>query len=205
MVVSTDRVADMGARLREERERCGISQRELAKRLGVSASLISQIETGQSKPSVVTLYAYVSELGVSLDRLFDPTQGEPRPPAATTGPGVPAASPLVRPEERLCITLESGVRWERLTREPGGDVDFLHVVYEIGGASSLDETLMRHPGTEYGHVISGKLCVQLAFERYVLEAGDSISFDSARPHRFWNVGDEPVHGIWFVRGRNRLD
>src|SRR4029453_10691958 len=63
-------LGDLGSRLREERERAHISQRELARRLGVSASLISQIESGQSKPSVSTLYAIVSELGVSLDYVF---------------------------------------------------------------------------------------------------------------------------------------
>jgi transcriptional regulator with XRE-family HTH domain len=55
-------LADLGARLREEREGARISQRELARRLGVSASLISQIESGQSKPSVSTLYGIVTEL-----------------------------------------------------------------------------------------------------------------------------------------------
>src|SRR5262245_65773287 len=60
-------LGDIGSRLREERERARLSQRELARRLGVSASLISQIESGQSKPSVSTLYAIVTELGVSLD------------------------------------------------------------------------------------------------------------------------------------------
>src|ERR671937_1448689 len=63
-------LGEIGSRLREERERVRISQRELARRLGVSASLISQIESGQSKPSVSTLYAIVSELGVSLDHVF---------------------------------------------------------------------------------------------------------------------------------------
>ena len=63
-------LGEIGSRLREERERVRISQRELARRLGVSASLISQIESGQSKPSVSTLYAIVTELGVSLDHVF---------------------------------------------------------------------------------------------------------------------------------------
>ena len=63
-------LGDIGARLRDERERVSISQRELARRLGVSASLISQVESGQSKPSVSTLYAIVTELGVSLDDVF---------------------------------------------------------------------------------------------------------------------------------------
>ena len=60
----------IGHRLREERVKVGISQRELARRLGLSASLISQLESGQSRPSVGTLYSIVTELGVSLDRVI---------------------------------------------------------------------------------------------------------------------------------------
>ena len=43
---------------------------------------------------------------------------------------------------------------------------------------------------------------QLGFEQFELEPGDSIGFDSTQPHRLWNLGDEPVHGIWFVVGRD---
>ncbi len=69
---------DIGTRIREERERVGISQRELARRIGLSASMISQLESGQSKPSVSTLYAIVTELGVSLDDVFRGTEGMSR-------------------------------------------------------------------------------------------------------------------------------
>ena len=55
---------DVGPRLRAYREQRGLSLRELARRLGVSPSAISQIETGKSRPSVSTLYSIVSELGV---------------------------------------------------------------------------------------------------------------------------------------------
>ena len=60
----------IGDRLREERLKAGISQRELARRVGLSASLISQLESGLSKPSVGTLYAIVTELGVSVERVI---------------------------------------------------------------------------------------------------------------------------------------
>ena len=70
---------DIGTRLREERERMSISQRELARRIGLSASLISQIESGQSKPSVGTLYAIVTELSPST------TCSEERPHGGPTG------------------------------------------------------------------------------------------------------------------------
>jgi transcriptional regulator with XRE-family HTH domain len=198
-------LGDIGTRLREERERARISQRELARRLGVSASLISQIESGQSKPSVSTLYAIVTELGVSLDQVFQ-VHADGVPPAVvqtTEGsPREPGAGPVVRPVERHVIELDSGVRWERLTSHEMEDVDFLHVIYDVGGSSSGDDRLMRHPGREYGFVLSGRLGVQLGFERHELEPGDSIAFDSTQPHRLWNLGDEPVHGIWFVVGRD---
>jgi transcriptional regulator with XRE-family HTH domain len=196
---------DIGTRLREERERVNISQRELARRIGLSASLISQIESGQSKPSVSTLYAIVTELGVSVDDVFRGTEEHASTEHEHVGGSVegaePEHDPVVRSDERHVIDLDSGVRWERLTSHQHEDVDFLHVIYDIGGSSAGDNMMMRHPGREYGYVLSGHLGVQLGFEQHKLGPGDSIGFDSTQPHRLWNLGEEPVHGIWFVVGR----
>ena len=125
--------------------------------------------------------------------------GSPLPAGAT--PGAWEHDPVVRPEERHVIDLASGVRWERLTSHQHEDVDFLHVIYDVGGSSAGDTMMMRHPGREYGYVLSGYLGVQLGFEEHKLGPGDSIAFDSTQPHRLWNLGEEPVHGIWFVVGR----
>ena len=197
-------LGDLGSRLREERERARINQRELARRLGVSASLISQIESGQSKPSVSTLYAIVTELDVSLDDVFRIHDDELSIATAVGAESDSAvvARPVVHPTERHVVELDSGVIWERLTSHEHEDVDFLHVIYDVGGSSASDERLMRHPGREYGYVVSGRLGVQLGFERHELGPGDSIAFDSTTPHRLWNLGDEAVHGIWFVVGRD---
>ena len=197
-------LGDLGSRLREERERARISQRELARRLGVSASLISQIESGQSKPSVSTLYAIVTELDVSLDDVFRVHDDELSIATAVgaESESTVVARPVVHPAERHVVELDSGVIWERLTSHEHEDVDFLHVIYDVGGSSASDERLMRHPGREYGYVLSGRLGVQLGFERHELGPGDSIAFDSTTPHRLWNLGDEAVHGIWFVVGRD---
>src|SRR5215470_10664127 len=124
----------VGQRLRAERERHGLSLRELARRLAISPSALSQIETGRSRPSVGTLYAIVTELGCSLDELFGSARA-----GAATGAGAPpeAGAVLVqRRDARKRLDLESGVRWERLTPTAEPDADFLHVVYEVGGASS---------------------------------------------------------------------
>ncbi len=63
-------VPRVGERLREARQRRGVSVRSLARELGVSASLISQIETGKSQPSVSTLYAMTTALGISVEDVF---------------------------------------------------------------------------------------------------------------------------------------
>ena len=189
----------IGDRLREERVRAGISQRELARRLGLSASMISQLESGMSKPSVGTLYAIVTELNLSLDRIIRGEDFDRETPETAEDEGV---SPLVHPEDRQAIDLASGVRWEELTASSEETVDFLHATYEVGGASTPDHSLMRHHGREYGYVMTGTLGIQIGFQEYELSPGDAIAFDSTLPHRLWNKCDEPVHAIWFVVGRD---
>jgi transcriptional regulator with XRE-family HTH domain len=212
------RVAEtVGTTMREARLRQNIGVRELARRVGVSASLISQVELGKASPSVGTLYAIVNHLGLSLDELLldrvSPRQragedgGAPVKSRARPGPArrepepERAIDPVVRRGGGQEIQLASGVRWERLTPMTPQDVDFLHVIYDVGGASSPEESLMRHSGHEYGHVLKGKLGVAIGFETYELGPGDSISFESTMPHRLFNVGDKPVDAIWFVVGR----
>jgi transcriptional regulator with XRE-family HTH domain len=203
-VLVAGELEDIGTRLRQERDRVRISQRELARRIGLSASMISQIESGQSKPSVSTLYAIVSELGVSVDDIFSGPNGSAEGVGSGDGvkPGGADHGPMVRLEDRHVIDLDSGVRWESLTSHQHENVDFLHVVYDVGGSSASDGKMMRHPGREYGVVLEGRLGVQLGFEEYALGPGDSVAFDSTQPHRLWNLGDVPVSGIWFVVGRD---
>jgi transcriptional regulator with XRE-family HTH domain len=201
---------EMGERLRAARRARGLSLRTLAERLGVSPSLISQIETGRANPSVSTLYAIAAELDVSLDELLF----NDRRPAETAAPvrtdtsvdGIAVrALPVQRAADRHAIRLASGVNWERLTTTSEPGIEFLHVTYEVGGASSPPDAFQRHPGHEWGYVLSGRLQVKIGFEEYVLEPGDAISINSSIPHRLATIGDEPVRAIWFVLGRAQFD
>jgi transcriptional regulator with XRE-family HTH domain len=186
----------VGNRLREEREKRGMSLRELARRVGVSPSLVSQIELDRVNPSVSTLYALVTELGVTMGEVFGaPAEERPARPRSG-GDGL-----AERPETRRVINLASGVRWERLTPHSDGDVEFLYVEYPVGAESCPADALMTHGGREYGYVTSGTLGVRVGFDEYELERGGSIAFDSSSPHRLWTIGDEPVHAIWVVIGR----
>ena len=196
----------VGQRLRSERERHGVSLRELARRLEISPSALSQIETGRSRPSVGTLYAIVSELDMSLDELFGSQRTSASAARAAVSAEEAGATLVQRHDTRKGIELESGVRWERLTPTAEQDADFLYVVYEVGGASSSGGTHMRHMGREYGLVLSGRLRVIIGFdEEHELGPGDSIAFESSRPHRLENAGSEPVEAIWFVMGRSHRD
>lgn len=202
--------SEMGDRLRAARRRRHLSLRDLGGRLGLSPSLISQVETGRAKPSVSTLYAIANELDVSLDELLFNDAARSARAAADDGPQVipaarPAAAPVQRADDRAVIRLASGVVWERLTTESVPGIDFLYVTYEVGGASSPEHEFQRHGGHEWGFVLSGTLGVTIGFEDHVLGPGDSISIDSTVPHRLYNRGREPVHGIWFVLGRRSLD
>jgi transcriptional regulator with XRE-family HTH domain len=209
---------EMGDRLRLQRKARGLSLRQLADRLGVSPSLISQVETGRASPSVSTLYALASELDVSLDDLLfngrapsgrAAVAASERAPEQVRSPAPellplpsPSAGPVQRAESRKHIRLASGVTWERLTTASDPDLDFIYVVYEVGGASSPASAFQRHAGHEWGYVLSGTLSVTIGFDEYALGPGDSVSFDSMVPHRLANLGEGPVHGIWFVMGRH---
>jgi transcriptional regulator with XRE-family HTH domain/quercetin dioxygenase-like cupin family protein len=294
IVVASSAVPPIGARLRAERRRRDVSVRGLAREIGVSASLISQIETEKSSPSVSTLYAITTALGISIEDLFgDPPADEPtvdeaaadgvameeasddaaeapdgaevngeRVPAlavvgergahplvtplrvdgsagasgvgaalaaaigaATLVPTAPSrddgsaatgtaatgtaatgsdrrVGPVVGPDNREMLTLDSGVTWELLGRIPHKHVDFLLITYQPGGTSSSSGLLMRHSGAEFGYVVSGELTLTLGFDTHRLRAGDAVSFDSSTPHAYRNETSEPAVGVWFVLERS---
>jgi transcriptional regulator with XRE-family HTH domain len=188
----------IGPRLRDRRKELGISLREIARRIGVSASLVSQIERDKVNPSVSTLYALVRELGLSMGDLFDTDNVAPVRDARKVHR---APLPVVAPEQRSVINLASGVIWERLTPERDPTVEFLRVTYDVGSESCPADSLVTHGGREYAYVISGRLGVRIDFDEYCLDPGCSITFDASSPHRLWAVGDEAVETIWVVVGR----
>lgn len=208
--------------IRDARLKAGMSLRELGGRAGVSASLLSQIETGRARPSVTTLYALVGELGLSLDELVASDNGareghgkdgrsasvvsldrhlaELAAQAAASG-----ESPVKAPGARPVLELESGVIWEQLARFGGTGTDAILVTYPPGSSSSTSGRLSTHTGYEIAYLISGTLELQLEFDTHTIRAGDSIAFDSSRVHVYRNTGTEAAQGVWFVMGREHTD
>jgi transcriptional regulator with XRE-family HTH domain len=194
---------EIGARLAGHRARRGIRVSELARRIGVSPSLISQIERGQSRPSVSTLFAMAQALDVPVDAFFrdgDEAAGPPETPARTEEPREPMPAGdyryVVRADQRAAIDIDGGVRWERLTPTTLDHVDFLELIY--GPRAESNPTLYRHPGSEMVLVLSGRLDIYLGFERHELGPGDSIDFPSSFPHRYVNPTDETARAVTVI-------
>lgn len=197
----------LGARLREAREALGVSLRSVAGEIGVSPSLLSQIENGKTNPSVDTLYALVQQLGISVDAVLGINGGV----ASAERAGDAAAGELnAEPSHHTvvqaaadtpAIEMENGVLWERLAVLPGQDVEALRVTYQPGASSSVEGRLMQHLGRENLIIVSGELRVRFDDSEVTLREGDSMAFDSRRPHLFVNTSADPALGIWFVEGR----
>ncbi len=151
-----DRIGPRIAALRAQR---GWPVAELARRAGVSASLVGQIERGQSRPSVTTLVALARAVDVSVDALFQA-----------------AHRYVVRRGNRRVIDIEGGVRWEQLTPATLDRADVLEIVHAPYAVSH--NAGYRHPGSEMVLVLSGRLRIEIDGEHYDLDPGDSISFPS---------------------------
>ena len=200
----TEPADGIGTRVAAHRARRGRKVSDLARQVGVSPSLISQIERGQSRPSVSTLFALAEALEVPVDAFFRDSgdEGDPQPPEPVEPPPegeeLPATGHryMVRKDNRSTIDIEGGVRWERLTPATLDNVDFMELVYAPRAESN--PTLYRHPGTEMVLVIEGRMDIYVGFERHELGPGDSIHFPSSFPHRYVNPTDEVARAVTVI-------
>ena len=192
----------IGAELRRRRESMGISLRELARRVSVSASLVSQVERGLAMPSVSTLYSIARVLDLSLDQLFE---REPDRPSEPGSPANPPFDEVAHTNERPIIRLADGISWERLAGDQDAAVEMIHSIYPPGTESCPVDALIRHRGRETGFVIEGQLTVNIGFKTVVLGPGDTITFQSTTPHRLANEGTVPVRAVWLTIDSPRGD
>ena len=166
---------NVGARLRKLRKMHGLSQRELARRAGVTNGMISLIEQNRASPSVSSLKKVLDGFPVSLADFF----------TAERSPGnqvfyCAGELPDMRAGDvgfRL-----AGYNYAERT------MSILHEVYPPD--SDTGEALLRHNGEEGGFIIRGRIELTVGGETQVLGPGDAYYFDSRIPHRFRNTGSE---------------
>lgn len=200
-------IVDIGANIRSYRLQRGMSVRELARRVGISASALSQIEIGRSRPSVNTLYEITRQLGATPNEIFFGSSA----PNVFPVDGVLLQNgldahlggilELVPKAAQRVVTLKGG----ESCRELGGNslpgVDCVRITYEPGAVSPGPDEFVRHAGHEFNYLLSGDLTLIVGAQTYRLSAGDSLTFPSDWPHRVLNQSDEIADVVClFVRG-----
>ena len=165
---------DLGGRLRRVREARGLSQRELARRAGISNATVSQIESNTISPSVGALKRILDALPMPLSDFFAGETAEPE-------------QVFFRAADMVEIG-RGGVSYRQVGRDlTGKALQIISERYEPGTDSGRIH--LRHEGEEGGVVIRGQLEVIVGDRRAVLGPGDAYYFKSQEPHRFRNVGE----------------
>ncbi|MCS5497833.1 XRE family transcriptional regulator [Cnuibacter physcomitrellae] len=186
---------EVGARIRAARKAQGASLRSVASAVGVSASLLSLVENGRTQPSVSTLTALVTHLGITFDGVLgEPTVTE-RIPVST-----PEPSFIQRGEHNPVVARVKGVRWERLSSLSGRSIDPLLVTFSPGARSTRHPASDLTAGTEHVYLLVGALTVQTRDGRRVLQPGDSLLLPIGAATSYVNEGTRPAQGIWFLVG-----
>lgn len=166
---------DIGSRLKAIREEHGLSQRELARRAGVTNATISLIEKNKSSPSVSSLKKVLDGIPMTLAEFF--------------ALELPPSDQIFFREFELPQVSEGEVSFRQL----GGDenrqkLQILRERYAPG--ADTGETMLSHESEEGGIVLAGRIEVTVGDQQRILGPGDAYYFDSRTPHRFRNVGDE---------------
>lgn len=167
---------DIGGRLASVRKAKGLSQRELAKRVGVTNSTISLIEQNKVSPSVSSLKKVLDGLPISLADFFTLDIGEES-----------GDSPFYAAAE-LPDVGNNDIHYYLIgQRRRGRQICLLREVMPAG--SDTGAAMLSHDGEEAGVIISGRVEVTVGAEVRVLGPGDGYYFESRVPHRFRNVGE----------------
>jgi transcriptional regulator with XRE-family HTH domain len=169
----------VGPRVRALREAGGLSLRELAMRTGVSAPMLSQVERGETSPTLQTAGRIAAGLELSLSQLLRLDEG--------------GAVSIVRAADDKPSRERAGHRTEVLTPAlPGQRAELSRHTLGPGAATGdADDPPLHEPGArEVVYVEQGTIALLVDGERHELHAGDTVTFDADLPHHFENPGPE---------------
>jgi len=172
--------AVIGARVKALREASGFSLRDLAERSGVSAPMLSQVERGETSPTLTVASRIASGLELRLSQLLRLDEG--------------GTVTIVRAKGRQHGgNRKRGHSFEVLTSaQPGQRAELSRHTLAPGGATGAsDDPPMHEPGSrEIAYVQSGVVTLHCDGGRYELAAGDCVTFDADLPHHFENHGPD---------------
>jgi transcriptional regulator with XRE-family HTH domain len=172
----------LGARVRALREAMDLSLRDLAERSGVSAPMLSQVERGETSPTLSVAGRIAAGLELRLSQLLRLDEG--------------GSVTVVRAgERRKGPATARGHRYELLTPPlPGLRAEVSrHTLAPGAQTGGSGDPPMHEPGSRETAVVeAGEVSLVCDGERHVLGQGDCVTFDADLPHHFENPGDAPA-------------
>ncbi len=179
----------IGVLLKAYRESVGLHQSAVARRAGISTSMLSQIERSAVSPSIDTLFSVCGALGVAMSQLFRSIADQDRVHIRQRG-------------ERL-VNDTGGVCYEQLalTVDTAHPAELFLLKIEPGRSVGMPES--GHGGEEMGYVLSGTAVLTVNGKEYAIQNGDSVSFNSTFPHRLYNNGKRTFNALWSVSPPHR--
>ncbi len=166
-----------GSIIRRVRKSKDMTLVDLAEKIGLSLSYISQVERGITNPSINSLRKIALALGIPMSAFF---QEE----STTKGP-------VVRKNERgILVNSNSRLTYQLLSLNPNRNIELLLTILEVGGTSA--ESRMTHKGEEAALVLKGECRFELGDDNYDLKEGDSIYITENTPHKFTNTSHVPL-------------
>ncbi|MFA5008104.1 MAG: XRE family transcriptional regulator [Candidatus Omnitrophota bacterium] len=175
----------VGVNIKRLREEKGMSLRTLAKQLKISASFLSQVETGKASPSLATLKNIADSLQATVGNLIGESQRI-------------NDNPVVTEKGRKCVEeVGKGMHIYLLTN-PDPNKQMEPLLFKIDEHADSGKSAYKHFGQEFVLVIKGEIEITLNETVYVLKKGDSIYFNSHIPHAFRNIGKEKAEAVWVI-------
>ncbi len=164
----------LGERIKRKRESLHMQLNELATKVGVSSSALSQIEKAKAFPSVVTLKSIADSLYTTVGELIGENE-------------ILTNNPLVKFEQKVLVGQnESGASLYLLSNQGNGkQMDTFFIDFEAGANSH--GIIKEHPGQDFCFVVKGKIQMFLDNKDFILEKNDSFYYNSARPHLAKNI------------------
>ncbi|MGA2465887.1 MAG: XRE family transcriptional regulator [Thermodesulfobacteriota bacterium] len=176
-------IFSIGQKIRDLRNEKGMTLGDLAARISVSPSLISQLERGGVNPSISLLKSIADTFEIPLSSLLGEEEVKPG-----------EYPHVMKEKERKTLTTEGGARFVLLSGSYDLGCEFIYNEWPAGSSTGKEKYV--HEGVECGLLLEGELEVELEDRVYQLKPGDSITFRSDILHRLNNKGKKAAKGVW---------
>jgi len=175
----------IGERIKRKRELLNLPLSDLARKVGISASALSQIENAKAFPSIITLKTIADQLYTTVGELIGENESLTK-------------NPLIKANDIKFVKVNSGGTSLFLLSQHENGKQMEPYIIKFVENSDTSDIMTSHPGQEFVHVLEGKLMITLEKTHYILEKGDNFYFNSNFPHSLKNIHNSSAKVLWII-------